>query len=467
MHPQVFERTGDYMESTRLLKSMGIKVLMLSLGIAAASSALSLDGDSLKPNVWYSKKPAYQFLPNLSGGHYQDRGWCTLRYHEKNKSVIFYEGYTRDQDCIYANSLYEYSPGKDTIHMRTISNWNCREHTVGPALSANAINPTPMDRHTYAQFTYVPRKNKVYMAHGAMGNNNHQHDLWAWDFDSSKWENLGVAPGGTQAWECICALNLIYSPVTDELYFFASQKAVYAYNVETNKWRSITPKNATTKDIGGHGLYDSKRNRFAFYGNNWTASDAGSQVFLTYDPVANAWTELPVTETWPPAKSYASLEYNSLYDIYMLHGGWRQNDTWLWNPRTLAWKKVVSPELPTAITNRGTYTTYSPDHNVLITYSAQTMWFLKVDPQDGSVPLRPKNRDNQGGSSGQQGIYFGQNFPRTPTINPLAVYQVRDLRNREIHFKRNMDFNNSSGLFIFTPNKVKKEFPRYDDTRKQ
>lgn len=411
-------------------KSVGISALLAScVMLGSPVKSWSISADSLKENTWFEKKPAFKFLPGLNG-RYQDRGWCTLRYQSKNKSMIFYEGYTRTRDCIYANSLYELDPVRDTVHMRSISNWNCEEHTVGPALPANATNPTPMDRHTYAQFAYVPSNNKLYMAHGAMGNNNHQHDLWAYSFDNGKWENLGAAPGGTANWECTCALNFIYSPVTEEIFFFGSQRGVYAYKIASNTWRTMaSPKNATTKDIGGHGLYDPKRNVFAFYGNNWTSDDAGSTTFLIYDPVANAWSEKAPTATWPPAKSYASLEYNSKHDVYMLHGGWTQNDTWLWYPSAGVWRQLTTPNKPAAISNRGTYTAYNPDQDALVTYSQGTMWYLKVVPNHGVSPVI---RDNRGGAAPAPRLLMGRNLDVLLEGGQGAGLIFRDLRNRRI-----------------------------------
>lgn len=414
--------------STRIsLASSALLAGLIVMGSPAKS--LGVSADSLRDNTWVGKKPAFKFLPGLTG-YYQDRGWCTLRYHSKNKSLIFYEGFTRTRDCIYANSLYELDPRRDSVHMRSISNWLCEEHKVGPALPANSTTPTPMDRHTYAQFAYVPTNNKLYIAHGANGNNNHQHDLWAYSFDTGKWENLGLSPGGTQAWECTCALNLIYSSATDELYFFASQKAVYAYKVSSNTWRTLAPKNATGKDIGGHGLYDPKRNLFAFYGNNWTADDAGSTTFLMYEPAINAWTEVPATQTWPAAKSYASLEYNSKHDVYMLHGGWQQSDTWLWYPGARVWREVVTPTKPAAITNRGTYTAYNPDQDALVTYSQGTMWYMKVVPNHNISPVL---RDQRGGSAPMPRLLMGKNLDVLLEGGDGAGLVFRDMQNRSAH----------------------------------
>ncbi len=441
------------MRNSKRRNSHKISALLAVSILASAPSAWTMRVDTIKANNWYSVKPAFKFLPGLTG-RYQDRGWCTLRYHSKNKSLIFYEGYTRDQDCIYANSLYEFHPEKDSVLMRSISNWNCREHTVGPALAANATNPTPMDRHTYAQFAYVPATNKVYMAHGAMGNNNHQHDLWAWNFETSKWENLGAAPGGTQAWECICALNLIYSPTTEELLFFGSQKAIYAYKLAAGTWRTLaTPKNASGKDIGGHGLYDPKRNVFAFYGNNWTENDVGSTTFLIYNPSTNAWTDVAPSGAWPPAKSYASMEYNSKHDLYMLHGGWKQNDTWIWNPNTQAWREVTTPTKPTAITNRGTYTAYSPDHDALVTYSANTMWFLRVLPPDGwSSPTSPgKLIEKREGSAPKPGLYLGRDLADLRRQHPEATLQIRDMQNRNVPSETFLGPDRANGIYILNP----------------
>jgi hypothetical protein len=60
----------------------------------------------------------------------------------------------------------------------------------------------------------------------------------------------------------------------------------------------------------------------------------------------------------------------------MLHGGFHQSDTWIFDPNTSAWSQLGVPSLP-APGNRGTYAAYDPAHDLLVHFAQDRMWLLR------------------------------------------------------------------------------------------
>lgn len=365
----------------RLLAACSVLFLLCAVPATARNMA------DLPPNNWVEVKPRWKFPTEASGGAFQERGWGTFRFRSAANSVVFYEGYgpsDRGQYCIYANSLYEYNPPADSVTMLALSNYYCNVGTLPQPLPQNQVNPTPMDRHTYSQLAYSPADDQLYLSHGASGSGNHPHDLWAYSFKDRKWQNMGASPGAVQAWELVGEGNLILNSKTNELYLFRNRKAIYVYNVASKTWKTLAPKGTTAGVVGAHGAYDSKRDRFVFYGNIWTENDVGSTMFTFFDVASNTWTDQTPAGTWPPALSYSSVEYNSKWDLYMMHGGYLQKDTWIYNPGTKAWFNLKTPN-STQPNGKQMNLVYDPVHDVLINSVKGVMYLLRYVPSDAGI----------------------------------------------------------------------------------
>jgi hypothetical protein len=371
-------------------------LLFLIISLIGRQNISSFETSNMEVNKWVKITPKWKKPIGISGS-FQERGWCTMRFNSQNKTFIFYEGFGPSDHgnyCIYANSLYQYYPTTDTIEVASLSNWYCNAGSAGTDISplaSNAINPTPRDRHTTNQFAYSPTDNRVYLCHGASKSNQHPHDFWSYSFEKQKWENLGAAPGGTEGWECTCSQNLIYNPNTDELYLFLGRSSLYVYGIKSKAWRKVNLNLGAAGEVGSHGTFDTKRNIFVFYGNDYTSNDVGSTMFAFFDAKTNTWLNKAPSGNWPPAKSYASLEYNSKFDVYMLHGGYNQNDTWIYEPVAGEWTKIVSATNPDPSAMKGTYLSYDSTRNILATLSGGNMWLFKYSPPKAGIinPSKP------------------------------------------------------------------------------
>lgn len=364
--------------------------------LATAGPAPAMDLSDMAVNNWVELKPRWKFPVSAAGGAFQERGWGTMRFRTAGKSVIFYEGYgpsDHGQYCIYGNSLYEYHPPTDTVELVSLSNYYCNTGNPPSPLPLNATVPTPMDRHTYSQFAYSPSDDRLYLAHGASGSGMHPHDLWAWSFQDRKWENRGAAPWATQGWDLVGEGNLILNSNTNELYMFRNRQAIQIYNVASKTWKAVAPKGATSGVVGAHGAYDTKRNRFVFYGNIWTSDDRGTTTFVFFDVATSTWSEPAVAAAWPPPISYASVEYNPKWDVYMLHGGWQQQGTWIFNPGSGQWSQLKTVNT-TPANGKQMNVVYDPVHDVLINSVKGTMYLLRYVGTGTTAVMAPEAGGN-------------------------------------------------------------------------
>jgi hypothetical protein len=357
-------------------------ILLIPLLMAVqAPSAGALDLSNLAPNRWHAVQPAWHYPPGLGQGAYQGRGWGTLRAIPARGTVVFYEGFgpsRRGHYCIYANALYEFDPATERVDMLSIGNWYCQSGSKTLPLPENEVAPTPKDRHTYAQFAYAPTTDRVYLAAGASSSGGHPFDFWSFSLSSRRWERLGDIPAGIPRWGCICEGNLIWNSGDNRLYLFVGANPVYAFDLKDNSWKTVATK-GTARIIGSHGTYDARRNRFVFYGNNWTADERGSDAMVIFDVATATWSNEPLSSPWPPAKSYASLEYNEKHDAYMLHGGRGHNDTWAYFPARQGWTRIESPTR-TAANSASTYFAYDSRNDILINFAGQRMWVMRWVP---------------------------------------------------------------------------------------
>ena len=333
-----------------------------------------------------------EFAP-LSGtqSEYQTRGWCTLRFVPGRDTLVFYEGAresSRGNFCIYANALYELEPRSGVVYQRSLSNWYCDDS--GGYRRLPDLPDTPVDRHTYSQFAYAPSTDSVYMVGGAAARfpmADHPFDFWRFSFAEGAWEKMPDsypnAEEDRSASRGAYTANLLYHPPSNSLYYFKSSSSIHTFDLTEETWRTLeTPPGAeTVHEVGAHGLYDPERDRFAFYGNNWDPNDEGTTEFLWFDAGAQRWEEQAVPASGPGRKSYASLEYNSRHDVYMLHGGWRESDTWVYDPSVDEWQQLQTASAPPP-DGTGTYVAYDPSNDALMRFDEASgkLYALRFDP---------------------------------------------------------------------------------------
>jgi hypothetical protein len=368
-------------------------------------SSWGFDFTRISTGSWQKVSPAYNYgVYTPLGGAYQSRGWGTLRYNTVDKTVVFYEGYGPSDHgnyCIYTNALYVYDPLADRVTMPSLSDYYC---AVGePLVPMPGVTPaTPMPRHTYSQFAYVPPfdsqnpRGFVFMAYGASGSCRHPYDMWKYSLSSGQWTqiaNIPVQPPYPSCPPGILDENMIYNSLDRKLYLFTDK--VNTYDVAADASASVVVTGSPGSRLG-HGCFDPKRNRFAFFGEDSTANgSAPSQKITLFEvyPSSGEWRSVPVSGEWPPARNMANMEYNAVWDVYMLHGGQGLNDTWIYYPDDRIWKNVTPSSGLPPVGGYENNVTYDGAHDVLVRFdgSKGDMWLFRYGAEGPptSLPTQP------------------------------------------------------------------------------
>ncbi len=363
--------------------------IWLNLGYERIIFAQSFD--KLTPNRWYFVSPQWQFLPRFQGV-FQARGWGSFMPGNDGK-ILFFEGFynTTVGSSIYANALYQYDVVLNKIAMLYLSNWKVVHRDDGSystvPLAENQINPTPIDRHTYNQICHVPSEKKVYLFSGAnqTGPSGHPKDFWIYSLETNKWQQfIGWIPP-FPSWDCACEKNLLYNPDRHELLLtWYNTSKVYTFNLILKEWREVQTI-GVENTIGSKGVYDPARQRFLFYGSNWVANESReTNDFVAYYPHRKRWEKIEALGPNPGPRSYAPLTYISKYDVIVLHGGSRKNDTWIYQPLRNTWQLLpTNTDLPTP--NFNVYFDYDVKNNVLVKFYSGKIWIMRYEEEKTSV----------------------------------------------------------------------------------
>ena len=136
-------------------------------------------------------------------GHWIDAGWNKIVYDPDGKRVLFYDrwydkkhgGYT-----IYGNALFAFDPASATLTPIKIDNWKKIDTKSGGyrtvVLPENETEPTPVSRHVYHAFDYVPELKSVFVCNGAnqtvvkndkLVGHDEADGAWRLDLTTNKW----------------------------------------------------------------------------------------------------------------------------------------------------------------------------------------------------------------------------------------------------------------------------------------
>jgi hypothetical protein len=336
--------------------------------------AMALNLQTLEPNRWH------QVPVTWTGGPFQWRPWGTL-IQDGRGQVLMYTGVgptSHGTTCIYANGLWSLDVARDSGVLLKQSNWFC-QNGYPTVLPENTADPTPKDRHIYAQMAYSPVDTSLYLAHGASGSDNHPHDFWRFSLPQGRWLNLGAAPGPTAAWDCSsCETNLIEAE--GELWYFLNARDIYVYNVAAQIWRyhRIGEDRYAVNPIGPRGTYDTRRRRFAFYGQKADGTASSLMSFFHKDSLT--WS----TRQGPVALKNAALQYVPRHDLYLLGRG-GQDTLRTFSPETGAWATVPAAG---SAGSGGWYLefVYDPIRDLLITMRESGVYVLRYTPPGGGSP---------------------------------------------------------------------------------
>jgi len=169
---------------------------------------------------------------------------------------------------------------------------------------------------------------------------DNQGDTWVYEYLTNTWTNMNptTSPTWREGWSA-----MVYDSINNVAVLFGGYGDDYlddtwVYNYSANTWTNMNPTTHPTAREGHAMAYDSHDGVVILFGGS-----APNSVFSdtwTYDVSTNTWTEKNPS-TYPPARGYFSMTYNSNVDKVILFGGWwwtespwesgSFNDTWAYD----------------------------------------------------------------------------------------------------------------------------------------
>jgi hypothetical protein len=303
--------------------------------------------------------------------------------------MILYDGYVDASrpENIYANAIWMYDPEANTLALEKVSNWY-RSGGVTVALPENSTDPTPYDRHSYGNFIYAPDKDALYLFGGANTTaalNGYLGDSWRYSFATHTWTQITA---GFPANPYVCLENTAaYDPerhkmvVTGADYsrgFQVPSRHVAELDVNTQLWTTSSVALMPHAALGGMAdmatCWDPVRKVIWMFGGSGESGQQLNELY-SYNPATATFTTIPVSGSWPSARRFTHLAYDTNNNVVIMHGGVTNatgpdttlTDTWALNPATAAWSQLT-PSLspPASATQYAMHMDYDPVRNVFV-----------------------------------------------------------------------------------------------------
>jgi N-acetylneuraminic acid mutarotase len=221
----------------------------------------------------------------------------------------------------------------DALSERVYGGLLVYEPVTGKWTALDPAGQAPAARHGHAM-TYDPSTGKVLLFGGISKSGTYLDDLWAYDPASDTWTELDPA-GDTP---------------------------------DARSWTTM--------------VYDSKNGKIMLFGgtgrrlvpfDEFTTNEGFSDLW-SYDPTANAWTDLNPTGDRPGARSQYSMAYDSCTGKIILFGGFQEpsrepvplDDLWSYDPTANAWTELDQGLAP--VRRGGAAMVYDPGSQLSILF---------------------------------------------------------------------------------------------------
>jgi hypothetical protein len=370
--------------------SSGLASTLFTLGPAAGTntvlaSAASLGGSpvtftalantssdqiALAPNTWVNVTPSYQGAPD--GGYLAPFSYNSMGVYDptSKRTISFERWYDPIRSMsIYANSLVAYDPGTNTATVLKVSNWL----EGNRPLPANAMDPTPIDRHPMGGLALDRSAGTIYLVNGANQSGrayypDHPNDTWKFSLQTRSWSKVADAiadPSTPHPPSDVASYSgMVYDPPTGKLVYFVVTSTngtrTWLFDPASNRW-SMAPADPSSTNvyIAVAGIaYDSRRNLVLAYGGGHNSASSSARLW-SYSISQNRWTAL---RDAPIAADAAEFAYDAVHDVFL---ALVNQSTLIYNPRTNTWSYLAATIDRGRIPNRQNVT-FNPAHNVFV-----------------------------------------------------------------------------------------------------
>lgn len=195
---------------------------------------------------------------------------------------------------------------------------------------------------------------KQILLFGGSDDSGNQNDLWAYSIERNEWRDLSPM-GAKPAPRFGQTLN--YDPVRRRAILFGGEGAgffsdVWAYDIARNEWRMLADHNTGPSRRYGHsGIYDAERDRIVI-SHGFTDRGRFDDTWA-FDLSTNRWTDLSPVGARPVRRCLHHAEYDRAGSQMLLFGGCASGfgpcplgDLWSFDLRTNRWTEIRTAPAP-------------------------------------------------------------------------------------------------------------------------
>ncbi|MFW9793326.1 MAG: kelch repeat-containing protein [Candidatus Thorarchaeota archaeon] len=194
------------------------------------------------------------------------------------------------------------------------------------------VMPSP---RRYASMEYDVESDRIILFGGILGTGGTTGDTWAFDYDTNTWENMDPSSAPSARMYSVMA----YDSESDRIILFSGCYPgvftdTWAYDYNTNTWQNMNPSE-NPGAYPGSMVYDAEEDLCVTYVGAIDFDETQlTNESWAYDYDSNTWTEYTIS-TSPGVRTRGLLVYDHNSDVTILHGGLglgrfdeRLNDTW-------------------------------------------------------------------------------------------------------------------------------------------
>jgi len=357
---------------TIFLAAVGLVPLIMSAAdISDPNMAPPVDLRNHPAMTWIKRTPGAGAPVNPRMGYEASMGWDAA-----NGVVIRWGGHNQGGGGEQNFETWHYDPIRNTwalAHTNTSPPGNC-------CCRDNVFDPV------HGRFIRFPA---FFYSHGwQWRRTGYTRDSSAWSYEASTktWRNMRPLP---EPWPRPLR-GAVWDSRSQAIVVAAgegSRHGVIVYDPHVNRWTQMKPKTRLPGRNTFGLAYDSKRNCFYAFGDQY----GRDQRTWRYDLRGNSWKGLNPAHTPPKAADGTVMAYDPVNDVVIANlrqgtdkGQTLRRETWAYLPAVNDWKKLTTKGRPDPSGGRNTIMLYLPQYNVFLLEnrpkSEQQIWTFRYAP---------------------------------------------------------------------------------------